>query len=216
MVTEDATFEVGPPDVSVAHFCDVRPAGGFRVVYADPPWLFKMRSARGYAKSASMHYKCMPTDDLCEMPVEALAAPDAYLFLWATFPMLNDALRVLRAWGFTYVTGAAWAKESKLSGDIPTDAPGHCFAFGTGYIFRDAAELLLVGKRGSPHIKKNRQARAVRNLIYAPLREHSRKPGTFTRSMIEMLCTGPYVELFARASAENWVAIGNQVGKFGD
>ena len=34
---------------------------------------------------------------LCALPVAALAAPDSALFLWATFPQLPEALRLIEA-----------------------------------------------------------------------------------------------------------------------
>ena len=35
----------------------------------------------------------MSIDELCALPVETLAEKDCLLFLWATFPMLPEALR---------------------------------------------------------------------------------------------------------------------------
>ncbi len=115
--------------------------------------------------------------------------------------MLPEALDLIRAWGFVYKSGAAWGKESKT---------GEKWAFGTGYIFRSAAELLLVGTRGSPPVK----SRSERNIIYAPVREHSRKPDD-CYGMIERLYDGPYIELFARNTRPGWAAWGNEVGKYG-
>jgi N6-adenosine-specific RNA methylase IME4 len=53
----------------------------------------------------------------------------------------------------------------------------------------------------------------VRELIVAPVREHSRKPDE-TYQRIEQFCAGPYVELFARQRRPNWDSWGDQVGKF--
>ena len=48
------------------------------------------------------------------MPVADLAAPDSALFLWATFPQLPEALRLIEAWGFTYKSVAfVWLKKNK-------------------------------------------------------------------------------------------------------
>ena len=48
------------------------------------------------------------------MPVADLAAPDSVLFLWATFPQLPEALRLIKAWGFQYKSvGFVWLKKNK-------------------------------------------------------------------------------------------------------
>lgn len=181
-------------------FESLRPAGGFRAILADPPWRFELRSDKGEAKSAQAQYACMSVGEIMTLPVEALAARNAALFLWATFPLLPEALQTMRAWGFEYKTGAAWAKQSKT---------GRKLAFGTGYLFRSAAELLLVGTRGDPQAT----SRSVRNLILAPVREHSRKPDQ-AHDMVEQLFAGPYVELFARQRRPGWQSWGNETEKF--
>jgi len=116
--------------------------------------------------------------------------------------MLPEALDVMRAWGFKFKTAGAWAKESKS---------GEKVAFGTGYVFRSAAEFYLVGTIGKPEIK----SRSIRNLIWSPVREHSRKPDQIFRD-VEELFEGPYLELFAREPRPGWTSWGNQVGKFAD
>ena len=58
----------------------------------------------------------MGIDALCALPVETLAAKDCLLFLWATFPMLPEALRLIKAWGYTFKTLAfVWLKRNKKS-----------------------------------------------------------------------------------------------------
>ena len=59
------------------------------------------------------------------MPVADLAAPDSALFLWATFPQLPEALRLIEAWGFTYKSVAfVWLKKNKKA-DILTGLYDH-------------------------------------------------------------------------------------------
>jgi N6-adenosine-specific RNA methylase IME4 len=193
----------------------LRPNGGFRAIYCDPPWRFDLFSAKGEGKSPQGHYACMSIADIKRMPVRALAASDAMLFMWATFPMLPEAMEVIQAWGFAYKTGAAWAKEGKASGDLDSDDPEHRFSFGTGYIFRSACELLLVGSVGRPALKREPGSRSIRNLIYAPLREHSRKPESVV-DMIESIMGGPYLELFARSTRPGWSVMGDETSKFAE
>jgi N6-adenosine-specific RNA methylase IME4 len=194
---------------------------GYRVVLADPPWLFENYSVKGEEKNPVAHYDCMPLPRLRglgrELGLDFAMAPDCACVMWATFPMLPEAIDLLAAWGFRYKSGGAWAKLT-TSGKL---------AFGTGYLYRSAAELWLLGTRGAPKIK----SRSVRNLVVgdgaesvgpdewgggciaAPTREHSRKPDAMHQS-IEALFDGPYLELFARSARPGWDVWGNETGKF--
>ena len=71
----------------------------YGIVYADPPWRYDMKRGKGVAEN---HYPTMSMDEICALPVADLAAKDSALFLWATFPQLNEAFRVIEAWGFHY------------------------------------------------------------------------------------------------------------------
>lgn len=177
------------------------PRGNYGVIYADPPWEYKNWSYKGQHKGAAAQYDCMSLEDLKAMrdDVTLACAPDCVLFMWATFPMLPEAIDLMKAWGFQYKSGAAWHKKTKHGKT----------AFGTGYIFRSAAELLLVGVSGKPKSLN----RSTRNLIEAEAREHSRKPDC-TYDLIEGLYAGPYLELFARTQRQGWTAWGNQTEKF--
>lgn len=172
----------------------------YRTILADPPWLFETWSEKGEGKAAQAHYDCMPTTDLKRLQVGHLAAPDCLLFMWATFPMLPQALEVMTAWGFRYVAGGAWAKQSQT---------GDKWAFGPGYRLRIACEPFLLGVIGRPPIL----SRSERNLIVAPTREHSRKPEEQYRK-IEAMGEPPYAELFARSRRPGWDSWGREVDRF--
>lgn len=172
----------------------------YGVVYADPPWLFENWSKAGEHKSPDRHYDCLTLDALKALPVGHLASRNCMLFMWATFPILPDALELMGAWGFRYVTGGAWHK---------TTTTGKT-AFGTGYVLRSAAELFLVGAMGQPSYVSNSE----RNLIMAVRREHSRKPDQ-AYGIIENLCPDvPKVELFSRTDRHGWDSWGDQLGRF--
>ena len=66
------------------------------MIYADPPWRYTQKGLQG---AAEKHYPTMGIDEMCALPVADLAAPDSVLFLWATFPQLPEALRLIKAWG---------------------------------------------------------------------------------------------------------------------
>jgi MT-A70 len=79
----------------------------YAVLYADPPWRFEPYSRdTGLDRSADNHYPTMTIESLREMKVPA--ADDAVLFMWATVPMLPEALEVMAAWRFKYVSHFVW------------------------------------------------------------------------------------------------------------
>ena len=91
----------------------------YSIIYADPPWQYKVYSKKGAGRSAESHYPTMSIEDIRALPVGELADRDCALFLWITFPMLLDALSVIKAWGFTYKTVAfAWVKQNKKTNTL--------------------------------------------------------------------------------------------------
>jgi N6-adenosine-specific RNA methylase IME4 len=174
--------------------------GHYGLIYADPPWRFENYSEAGEAKNPLAHYECLTLDVMKEMPVAALAAPDCALVMWGMWSMLPEAMDLLSAWGFTYKSGGAWAKQS---------ATGNGLAFGTGYYWRGASEFWLLGTIGAPPVLSH----SIRNLILAPVREHSRKPDQMV-SDLERMFGGARCELFARQSRPGWDVWGNQTDKF--
>ena len=178
------------------------PQYGARAILADPPWKFENYSAKGERKGAQASYSCMPLDEIQALPVLDLANPaGCVLIMWATAPMLPQAIDTMACWGFKFVSAGAWAKQGSI---------GTKWSFGTGYWYRSAAEFWLLGRIGKPHSR----CRSIRNLIAAPVREHSRKPAEM-RAMIERQFAGPYLELFAREPSPGWMTWGNETQKFG-
>lgn len=179
------------------------PVGRYAVICADPPWRFSVWSDKGKGRSAERFYDVMSLPDIKAMPIADVAAPDCALFLWATNPMVPQALSVIEAWGFKYQTvGFTWAKRT------PTDRAWH---MGLGYWNRQNTEQCFFATRGKP----KRVARDVRQLIVAPRREHSRKPDE-AYQRIERLLAGPYLELFSRQQRPGWVTWGNEPDRFDD
>lgn len=170
----------------------------YRVIYADPPWIFSTYSRKGKGRSAEAYYDCMSLADIKALPVADWAADHCVLLLWITDPLLQTAFEVIRAWGFTYKTvGFYWAKLNKSAErTIYRDAS---FFTGLGFWTRANPELCLLATRGHPH----RRRADVKKLIVSPRREHSRKPEE-AYERIEALCDGPYLELFARAARPGW------------
>lgn len=83
----------------------------YGIIYADPPWAYRNKHCEG---GALAHYNTMRLEDICNLPVREIAAQDCVLFLWATYPMLPEALRVragdylaLNEWDGEKYTGRA-------------------------------------------------------------------------------------------------------------
>ncbi len=145
------------------------------------------------------HYPTMPLEDIKALPVGDLAGADCALFLWATFPLLPEALEVIRAWGFKYKTVAfTWVKLAPKSERI---------FWGLGYWTRSNAELCLLATKGQP----KRQAKNVHQVIISHVQEHSRKPDEARHRIDALMGDVPKVELFARRAALGWDSWGNEV-----
>ena len=184
----------------LATFQALRPVGGFDLIMADPPWSYEMYAETGYAKSPDAHYATLSVDQIKALPVEALAARDCLLWLWAVGPMLPEALEVIAAWGFTFKTQGQWVKLTKNGKQ----------SFGTGYILRNAGEPFLIATRGAP-----KTSRSVRNTIYGLARQHSRKPDECFREAEKLMPEAQRIELFSRQHRSGWKVWGNETDRFG-
>lgn len=181
-------------------FGDMRPLS-YQMLVVDPPWAFDNYSAAGEAKNAKAQYDCMDLDDIKRLPVGALAGGDCCMWLWATNPMLPQAIETMSAWGFTFKTAGHWVKKTR-TGKL---------AFGTGYILRCAGEPFLIGTVGSPVFARN-----VRSVVEGPVREHSRKPDE-AYDAAEKLVPGALkrADIFSRQRRAGWDNWGLESDKFG-
>jgi len=170
----------------------------YGVIYADPPWYFKTYSNKGKDRSPEKHYPCLSLADIISLPVSKLAKDDAVLLMWVVDPLLDQAFKVIDAWGFKYKTvGFTWAKTNK-------DKMG--FFTGLGYWTRANPEMCLLATKGKP----KRKSMSVKQLVVKERGRHSQKP--LLHKEIEALVDGPYIELFARQKPyENWDYWGNEV-----
>ena len=172
------------------------PIGTYNIIYADPPWRYEQRTVQGAAEN---HYPTMSIDELCALPVPELAAKDCVLFLWATFPQLPEALRLIRTWGFRYKTVAfVWLKRNRKS---PS------WFYGMGYWTRSNAEICLLATKGKP----KRQSAGVHQFIISPIEQHSKKPDEARNKILALMGDLPRVELFARQKTPGWDAWGNEI-----
>lgn len=166
----------------------------YSIIYADPPWAYRDKLP-GPKRGAEKHYTTLTTEVLCGLAVSRLAAADSFLFLWATFPNIIPALRVMEAWGFQYKTCAfLWVKLDR------SGKP----SFGMGHYTRGGTEPCLLGIRGKPHVV----ARNVPGTIMAPRGSHSAKPPQVREQIVRLCGDVSRIELFARNSGEGWDATG--------
>ena len=158
----------------------------YAVIYADPPWQYRVYSTKNRTRGAELHYPTMCLEEIKALPVESLAARDCVLFLWATMPNLREAMEVIEAWGFTYKTVAfVWVKQNKNADSL---------FWGMGYWTRSNAELCLLATRGHP----KRLSTRVHQVVLSHVEEHSRKPREVRERIEELMGRLPRIELFAR------------------
>lgn len=171
----------------------------FNIIYADPPWKYKVYSKKGQGRSAENHYHTMNIEEIRSLPVSDIAADDCILFLWVTFPCLIEGLSVMENWGFQYKTcGFNWVKRNKKSNG---------WFVGLGFWTRSNSEVCLIGTKGHP----KRFSKSVRQICDARIMEHSRKPGEIRDRIVELCGDLLRIELFARERCEGWVSLGDEI-----
>lgn len=184
----------------------------YQVIYADPPWWYNNRRWSGapnrtrFGGGAPARYPLMKTEAICALPIADLADDNAVLFLWATWPRLPEAFKVIAAWGFEYKTlGFDWIK---LNQESLTPR------FGTGFYAKSNSEPCLLATRGET-IKPARDD--ISSVVMSPIGEHSRKPDTVRHRIELMYPEAARVELFARPIDSlfkpfaGWDVWGNQI-----
>ena len=169
------------------------PVGRYQTVYADPPW-WEVGGGK-IKRGADKHYNLMKTKEIARLPVASIASSNSHLYLWTTNTFLPDALEVMKAWGFRYLTIITWMKDQ----------------IGLGQYFRGLTEHCLFGVRGNLPYRTRQDGRRAqgRTGFTEPKRRHSEKPEQM-KEMIETVSYSPRIELFARASVSGWDAYGNE------
>lgn len=186
----------------------------YSIVYADPPWKFAAWSGRGEGKGAVQHYDCMSLEEICSLPVKDWLDDDAALFLWVVQPMLPEAIRLVESWGFEFKTVAfAWVK---LKGDQRQDRlfyAGDDVRMGMGYHTRSGMEQCWLATRGKGY---TRLTKGEAQVVFEPIREHSRKPDCIADAIVRLVGDVPRLEMFARTKRPGWAAWGLETEKFAE
>ncbi|MDR1695610.1 MAG: DNA methyltransferase [Endomicrobium sp.] len=178
----------------------------YRIIYADPPWQYQDKSCQG---AAAKHYKTMTESDICTLPVATISEKDCVLFMWATYPKIEEALKVIKAWGFQYKTIAfQWIKTNKsLRNGGSLFLHQKSFFFGLGRWTRGNSECVLLATKGKP----KRESNSVSQLVISPLTRHSEKPQEVRERIKKLMGGGLSIELFARKQEDGWDCWGDEV-----
>ena len=173
----------------------------YQIIYADPPWRYKDKLGSHSAKmgACEYHYKTMSIEDICNLKINDIADKNCILFLWATMPKLQEAFKVIKAWGFKHkTTGFTWIKLNPKAGTIFK---------GIGRWVQGNAELVLLCTKGRP----KRISKSVSQIVMAKRGKHSVKPNEVRKRIVQLMGDLPRIELFAREKTPGWDVWGNEV-----
>ena len=180
------------------------PKKKYNIIYADPAWKYKSRSSPNqigkYASTkANEYYDTMTMEEIYDLPVQEISDNNCYLFLWITFPLLPNCLKVFNKWNFEYKTIAFnWLKTNKKNGKP---------FFGIGYYTKSNTEICLLGIKGKVKPISN----SVSSVIIQPKEKHSRKPDCVRDKIVELCGDLPRIELFARQKVQGWDSWGDEL-----
>jgi N6-adenosine-specific RNA methylase IME4 len=167
----------------------------YSIIYADPAWKYW----DGGQKNQSLHYNTMTLDDICKLPVKNITDDSCILFLWVTFPILQECFKVIDSWGFKYSTcGFNWIKKNKS---------GAGNFFGCGSWTRANSELCLIATKGNI----TRLDASISQVIEYPIEEHSKKPDITRDLIVKLVGELPRIELFSRKNIKGWDCWGDMI-----
>lgn len=172
----------------------------YNIIYADPPWKFSNKNTGGSMTSGSANkYSTMTLREICSLPIQDMITNDSILFMWWVASMPQEALQVVKHWGFTLKTMTAftWMKQTVHGKDH----------FGMGFWTRQQCESCLVAVRGKP----KRVNASVREIVRAQNLKHSQKPSIVHERIVDLCGDLPRIELFARTKVDKWDAWGEEV-----
>lgn len=173
----------------------------YNIIYADPPWQYNSKRheyIKNNSGNATKHYKTMNFSQIKDFNIKELADKDCILFLWVTFPNLQEGLDIIKEWGFNYKTiGFSWFKTDKNINP----------SFGVGYYTRSNCEICLLATKGHPKIIN----KGISSVVISPREEHSKKPDIVRDKIVELCGDIPRIELFARQRVKGWDAQGDEI-----
>lgn len=184
--------------MSISQFSTNSTLPKYKVIYIDPPWKYDDTASAG-KRGAVYKYPVLSLNDLKKLKLKEIADDDCAMFMWVTFPQLEVALELIKAYGFKFKTVAfCWVKLNKKK-QTPF--------IGMGRWTRSNAEICLFATRGKP----KRVSAAVQQIIMSPIEKHSKKPDETRNRIVDLVGDVPRIELFARESISGWTSVGNEV-----
>lgn len=173
------------------------PNGRFDVIAIDPPWKYSSRQDDPTHRGRPS-YPTMSIEEIIALPIPELTEETCILWLWATNSFLPAAFQCLQAWGFEHKTILTWVKTQMGLGDWLRNQSEHC----------------ILGIKGQVQsFSRSGRLNNQTTILYAPRREHSRKPDEFFE-LVEELCPGSKLELFGRQSRLGWIVHGAEADFF--
>jgi len=172
----------------------------YNIIYADPAWQFNNKNTGGSMKSGSAsQYDIMTLEQMKALPIQDISADDCVLVMWWVGSQPQEALDLMRAWGFELktFTGFIWEKLTRKG--LPF--------FGMGFWTRAGSECALIATRGKPKPASH----SVRSVRRATVGKHSEKPAEFRDDIVTLCGDVPRIELFARQRVGGWDAWGNEI-----
>ena len=174
----------------------ILPNKKYKILLIDPPWSYEDKAKAGN-RGAESHYDVMSLQEIKNLHIKQISDDDSVLFLWATFPLLNQAIHIMEPWGFEYKTVAfTWIKTTNTGS----------FFMGMGNWTRSNAELCLLGVRGKPK-RINGGISQIIKTAYNGI--HSKKPDIVRKRIVQLCGDLPRIELFGRTRIEGWDVFGN-------
>jgi N6-adenosine-specific RNA methylase IME4 len=184
----------------------------FDVIMADCPW--KYENSRMARRSAETQYKTMDVGELADLHLGDIAEKNCVLLLWAVPTMIEDALWLIKFWGFEYKTMMPWIKIADSSAshvanllapssaaELPETDPNLLNpSWGMGWWIRGCFEPILIATRGKPEVFDHWIG------LISPNFGHSKKP--LNLHMYGDQFGRKRLELFARSEHSGWLCTG--------
>jgi len=171
----------------------------YNIIYADPPWSISATQQIPSGRPNSRPYRAMRQVDIFDMKVNSISADDSCLFLWATSPLLPEAIHTMKSWGFEYKCVAfSWVKQNRKADSL---------FMGMGWWTRSNTEFCLLGTKGKP----KRNAKNILSVVISKIEEHSKKPNEVRNKIVDLCGDLPRIELFAREKTDGWDSWGNEI-----
>jgi len=184
----------------------------YNVIICDAPWHFSdglSGMKRPVKRSAQSQYATMTPSEICNVHLLDVVDPEwAVLALWVPSSMLQQGLRVMDAWGFSYRQTFIWVKLKK---GYAQEADLNCATrVGMGRLFRQSHEIALIGIHGRG-VYKHLENKGQRSVLFDLNAGHSMKPSGLHERLEKMFPSANRLEMFARSSRANWTCIGDAV-----